>query len=122
MLMGLFSEFGLGRGLRKFVGLILVRGIREFFLFLLLFLFLSPFLSSISSCILVASDTTDLQSSGRFLWKAESASSNPSSNSNSNQAPTAGGGEMIRVKTFKWTGKNDYVALCSDEAVSFGGG
>ena len=26
------------------------------------------------------------------------------------------------VKVFKWTGKNDYVALCEPESISFGGG
>lgn len=35
-----------------------------------------------------------------FLWKAH--------------------GEDVRV--FKWTGKNDYVALCEPESISFGGG
>jgi hypothetical protein len=29
-------------------------------------------------------------------------------------------GEDVRV--FKWTGKNDYVALCEPESISFGGG
>jgi len=46
-----------------------------------------------------------------FLWKADP----PSSSSNSEAAP-------VKLKTFKWTGKNDYVALCSDESISFGGG
>jgi TLD len=36
----------------------------------------------------------------RFLWKAH--------------------GDGVRV--FKWTGKNDYVALCEPESISFGGG
>jgi len=35
-----------------------------------------------------------------FLWKAH--------------------GDGVRV--FKWTGKNDYVALCEPESISFGGG
>jgi len=26
------------------------------------------------------------------------------------------------VRVFKWTGKNDYVALCEPESISFGGG
>jgi hypothetical protein len=36
----------------------------------------------------------------RFLWKAS--------------------GDEVRV--FNWTGKNDYVALCEPESISFGGG
>jgi TLD len=28
----------------------------------------------------------------------------------------------VKVKVFKWTGKNDYVALCEPESISFGGG
>ena len=36
----------------------------------------------------------------RFLWKAH--------------------GDGVRV--FSWTGKNDYVALCEPESISFGGG
>ncbi len=36
----------------------------------------------------------------RFLWKAN--------------------GDEVRV--FNWTGKNDYVALCEPESISFGGG
>ena len=36
----------------------------------------------------------------RFLWKFD--------------------GEKLEV--FKWTGKNDYVALCEPEFISFGGG
>ena len=27
-----------------------------------------------------------------------------------------------RVRVFKWTGKNDYVALCEPDYISFGGG
>jgi hypothetical protein len=38
----------------------------------------------------------------RFLWKV------------------TGDGDKVRV--FKWTGKNDYVALCEPESISFGGG
>ena len=26
------------------------------------------------------------------------------------------------VRVFKWTGKNDYVALCEPDYISFGGG
>ena len=37
-----------------------------------------------------------------FLWQA---------------APDGG-----RVRVFKWTGRNDYVALCEPDYVSFGGG
>lgn len=36
----------------------------------------------------------------RFLWKASSD----------------------EVRVFNWTGKNDYVALCEPESISFGGG
>ena len=36
----------------------------------------------------------------RFMWKFD--------------------GEKLEV--FKWTGKNDYVALCEPEFISFGGG
>lgn len=42
----------------------------------------------------------DLSLSHSFLWKAH--------------------GEDVSV--FKWTGKNDYVALCEPESISFGGG
>lgn len=55
-----------------------------------------------------------------FLWKAEAGSES--------QSETGGGledgkkGKGVEVKTFGWTGKNDYVALCSDESISFGGG
>ena len=27
-----------------------------------------------------------------------------------------------RVRVFKWTGRNDYVALCEPDYISFGGG
>lgn len=37
-----------------------------------------------------------------FLWKQES--------------------DETPVHVFKWTGKNDYVALCEPEYISFGGG
>jgi len=32
------------------------------------------------------------------------------------------GGAEPRVKVFKWTAKNDYVALCENDYISFGGG
>jgi hypothetical protein len=31
-------------------------------------------------------------------------------------------GDGDKVRVFKWTGKNDYVALCEPESISFGGG
>lgn len=31
-------------------------------------------------------------------------------------------GEEVCVEVFKWTGKNDYVALCEPGFISFGGG
>jgi hypothetical protein len=34
---------------------------------------------------------------------------------------TYGKGEG-ELKVFKWTGKNDYVALCEPDYISFGGG
>ena len=44
----------------------------------------------------------------RFLWK---------------QADTDfTNGKPTKVKVFKWTGKNDYVALCLPDSISFGGG
>ncbi|KAH9957275.1 TLD-domain-containing protein, partial [Lactifluus volemus] len=30
--------------------------------------------------------------------------------------------DEVKVNVFKWTGKNDYVALCEPESISFGGG
>lgn len=39
----------------------------------------------------------------RFLWKFE-------------------GTGPRKLKVFRWTGKNDYVALCEPEYLSFGGG
>ena len=32
------------------------------------------------------------------------------------------GEDETRVRVFKWSGKNDYVALCEPEYLSFGGG
>lgn len=40
-----------------------------------------------------------------FLWKSEK-----------------GVEGNAKVKVFKWTGKNDYVALCDTDGFSFGGG
>jgi len=37
-------------------------------------------------------------------------------------APPQGNDPALSVKTFKWTGKNDYVALCETDSISFGGG
>lgn len=31
-------------------------------------------------------------------------------------------GEGSPLRVFKWTGKNDYVALCENDYISFGGG
>src|SRR5258708_1184615 len=31
-------------------------------------------------------------------------------------------GKPTKAKFFKWTGKNDYVALCLPDSISFGGG
>lgn len=39
----------------------------------------------------------------RFLWKVKDK-------------------EKPQVKVYKWTGKNDYVALCEPGFISFGGG
>lgn len=30
--------------------------------------------------------------------------------------------ESEELKVFRWTGRNDYVALCEPESISFGGG
>lgn len=43
-----------------------------------------------------------------FLWKTTSASGRRS--------------EADGVKAFKWTARNDYVALCESDYISFGGG
>lgn len=45
-----------------------------------------------------------------FLWKWVEDSRN------------GGGGGGGELGVFKWTGKNDYVALCESSAISFGGG
>jgi hypothetical protein len=55
----------------------------------------------------------------RFLWKAIEAVIDPKEE--------AASGEDVEVvwtaiKVFKWTGMNDYVALCEKDSVSFGGG
>ena len=55
----------------------------------------------------------------RFLWKATETIIDPK------EEETIGeDAEVIwpAVKVFKWTGMNDYVALCEKDSVSFGGG
>lgn len=55
----------------------------------------------------------------RFLWKATETIADPKEEH--------AGGEDAKIvwpaiKVFKWTGMNDYVALCEKDSVSFGGG
>lgn len=55
----------------------------------------------------------------RFLWKATETIVDPKEEEAIGEdvevlCPT--------VKVFKWTGMNDYVALCEKDSVSFGGG
>ena len=49
------------------------------------------------------------------LWRA-----NPAADADLHSFLWKAHGEDVRV--FKWTGKNDYVALCEPESISFGGG
>ncbi|KZT51900.1 TLD-domain-containing protein, partial [Calocera cornea HHB12733] len=42
-----------------------------------------------------------------FLWKLDKGAKE---------------GDEPTIKVFKWTGKNEYVALCEDDYISFGGG
>ena len=53
-----------------------------------------------NSCVLTLLSSLAVADIYSFLWKAHD--------------------ENVRV--FKWTGKNDYVALCEPESISFGGG
>lgn len=54
----------------------------------------------------------------RFLWKATETVIDSKGEANWE------GEEVIwpAVKVFKWTGMNDYVALCEKSSVSIGGG
>jgi len=54
----------------------------------------------------------------RFLWKATETIVDPKEEAIGEDT------EVIwpAIKVFKWTGMNDYVALCEKDSVSFGGG
>ena len=55
----------------------------------------------------------------RFLWKATETIVDPK------EEETSGDGTEViwpTIKVFKWTGMNDYVALCEKDSVSVGGG
>ena len=55
----------------------------------------------------------------RFLWKAIETVVDPKEEEASREDV-----EVIwpAIKVFKWTGMNDYVALCEKDSVLFGGG
>jgi hypothetical protein len=54
----------------------------------------------------------------RFLWRAMEPIVNPKAEASGDDAEVV----WPVVKIFKWTGMNDYVALCEKDSVSFGGG
>jgi len=54
----------------------------------------------------------------RFLWKATEAIIDPKGEASGEDAEVV----WPPVSIFKWTGMNDYVALCEKDSVSFGGG
>lgn len=51
---------------------------------------------------------------GRFLWKTNSVVPDPSQEQDDDLLPV--------LDVYKWTGKNDYVALCEPDFLSLGGG
>jgi hypothetical protein len=65
----------------------------------------------VSHCLRTSHTGIEIEVLIRFLWKLSSSGTD-----------TDGGGAVLAVKTFKWTGKNDYVALCETDSISFGGG
>jgi hypothetical protein len=50
----------------------------------------------------------------RFLWKTSSVIPDPSQELDDDLLPG--------VNVYKWTGKNDYIALCEPDFLSLGGG
>ena len=52
--------------------------------------------------------------SHRFLWKTNSFIPDPQVEKDEDDLPI--------IDVFKWTGRNDYVALCEPDFVSIGGG
>jgi hypothetical protein len=49
-----------------------------------------------------------------FLWRTTSDIPDPSQEKD--------GGQLPDVEVYRWTGRNDYVALCEPDFVSLGGG
>jgi hypothetical protein len=50
----------------------------------------------------------------RFLWKTASIIPEPTAETDEDELP--------QVDIFRWTGRNDYIALCEPDSVSLGGG
>jgi hypothetical protein len=61
---------------------------------------------------------TDIPLAGRvlsrFLWKTSSVIPDPLTETDEDDLP--------EVDVFRWTGRNDYVALCEPDSVTLGGG